>query len=191
MFGAMRFLTFLFWLLALPAFADPVAYTLQADQSRVAFTWAFGQTPVTGRMPVSRADLALDFDRPENSRVAVTLNAASANPGNPLADGAMKGNSVLWTDKYPEISFVSKRVRRDGQGGAIIDGDLTMRGVTRPQTLRARLYRPGNTNPGDRRRLTIRLDGSLSRAAFGADGYKSMVGDRIVLDISALIVQSR
>lgn len=189
MLRAMRLTALLVWLFALPAFADPVPYALQADQSRVGFTWAFGQTPVKGRMPVTRADLALDFDRVENSRVSVTLDAAHANPGNPLADGAMKGDSVLWTSRYPEISFVSRRVRRDGEGGAIIEGDLTLRGVTRPQTLRARLYRPGSTEPGDRRRLTIRLDGSLSRAAFGADGYKGMVADRIDLDIACLILQ--
>lgn len=187
MIDAMRVLALLL-LLAAPAFADPIPYALQADQSRVAFTWFFGSDPVRGRMPVKRAELVLDFDRPEMSRVAVALDARGANAGNLLAQDVMTGKDVLWTDRYPEITFVSKRVRRDGEGGAIIEGDLTLRGVTRPQTLHARLFRPGSAAPGDRRRLTIRLDGSLSRSAFGAGGYANMVGDRIELDIAALIL---
>lgn len=178
----------LLMLLAAPAFADPVPYALQADQSRVAFTWFFGSDPIKGAMPVKRADLILDFDRPEKSRVSVSVDAAHANAGNLLAQDVMTGNQVLWTDRYPEITFVSRKIRRDGQGGAIVDGDLTLRGVTRPQTFRARLFRSGNTAPGDRSRLTIRLDGSLSRSAFGADGYANLVGDEIRLDIAALIL---
>ena len=139
-------------------------------------------------MPVKRATLVLDFDNPRNSRVLVAVDAARANAGNILAQDVMTGDQVLWTDRYPEITFVSKRIRRDGAGGAVVEGDLTMRGVTRAQTFRARLFRPGNAAPGDRNRLTIRLDGSLSRSAFGADGYANMVGDRIELDIAALII---
>ena len=183
----MRLIVFLL-LLAAPALAEPVPYALQTDQSRVGFTWFFGSTPVKGAMPVKRAALVLDFDRPENSRVRVAADAANASAGNVLAQDVMTGNQILWTDRYPEIIFESSRIRRDGQGGAIVEGDLTLRGITRPQTFRARLFRPGNAAPGDRRRLTIRLEGTLSRAAFGADGYANMVGDTIRLDITALIL---
>ena len=71
-----------------------------------------------------------------------------------------------------------------------MEGDLTVRGVTRPQTFTARLFRPGKAAPGDRSRLTIRLEGDLSRSAFGAAGYAGVVGDRIELDIQALIETS-
>ena len=106
-----------------------------------------------------------------------------------LAGEAMKGQSVLWTDRFPEITFESNEVRRDGEGGATVTGMLTVRGETRPQTFRARLFRPPGTAAGDRDRLTIRLDGSLSRSAFGASGYANFVGDEVDLDIQAFIVR--
>ncbi|MCG6885334.1 MAG: YceI family protein [Silicimonas sp.] len=187
----MRFFAFVLIILATAAAADPVPYRLLADQSRVGFTWYFGEDPVPGTMPVSSADIVLDFDQPANSRVLVAVNAAKSSAGNVLANEAMKGQSVLWTDRFPEIVFRSRRISRDGAGGATVEGDLTLRGVTRRQVLSARLFRPGSAAPGDRQRLTVRLEGSLSRSAFGAAGYAGTVGDRIDLDIQAFVVSEQ
>lgn len=173
------------------AHAEPVAYRLVEDKSRVGFTWFFGESAIKGDMPVSRADITLDFDRPSNSRVLVSVNAAKARAGAALAGEAMKGQSVLWTDRFPEIAFQSEKVRRDGSGGAIMSGTLTVRGQTQPQEFRARLFRPKGTKAGNRDQLTIRLEGSLSRSAFGADGFANMVGDEVILDIQAFIVSDR
>ncbi len=187
----MRLLAGLLLLIATAAFADPVPYELRTSESRVGFTWFLNNEAISGRMPVARADIQLDFDRVGSSRVNVTVDAARANAGAPFAGEAMKGQSVLWTARFPEITFVSRRVRRDGAGGAIVEGDLTVRGVTRPQVLTARLFRPPGTEPGDRSRLPVRLEGTLSRAAFGADGFQSFVGDRVDLNISARIDAAR
>lgn len=178
-------------LLATGAAAAPSDYKFIRDQSRVGFTWFLGQEAILGTMPVARAEISLDFDRPGNSRVFVAVDAANARAGAPFASEAMKGPGVLSTAKHPEITFRSRSVRRDGQGGALITGDLTLRGVTRPQTLSARLFRPSGTAAGDRTRLTIRLDGRLSRSDFGADAFANFVGDTIVLDIRATLEQAK
>ena len=188
MFNRLAFATCLV-IFATSGFAAPADYLLQKDQSRVGFTWFFSSDAITGTMPVSRAEIALDFDRPANSRVVVAVNAANARAGAPLANEALKGQSVLWTDRFPEITFRSTDIRRDGQGGAIMTGTLTVRGVTQPQTFTARLFRPAGQAAGDRSELTIRLTGSLSRSAFGADGYANFVGDRVDLDIQAFILR--
>ncbi len=169
------------------AIAAPDDYRLRKEQSRVGFTWFLNNDAMPGTMPVSSADIALDFDRPGNSSVVVSVNAADARAGALFANDALKGQSVLWTDRFPEITFRSRDIRRDGQGGAIMSGTLTVRGVTQPQTFTARLFRPSGQAAGDRSELTIRLTGSLSRSAFGANGYASFVGDRVDLDIQARI----
>ena len=170
-------------LLGAPTLAAPTDYDLITQQSRVGFTWFLNQDAISGTMPVSRADISLDFDRPNNSRVSVSVDASKARAGAPLASDAIKGKSVLWTDRYPEITFQSRTVKRDGKGGAIMTGTLNVRGVTQPQTFTAQLFRPAGTKAGDRSELTIRLKGSLSRSAFGATGYSSFVGDTVELDI--------
>ncbi|MEM9427048.1 MAG: YceI family protein [Pseudomonadota bacterium] len=188
MFKRFTLLACLFFL-GTQAVSAPAEYRLQKDQSRVGFVWFFGDDAITGEMPVARASIALDFDQPANSRINVAVDAAKARAGAPLAGEAMKGQSVLWTDRFPEITFQSQTVRRDGAGGAVLTGRLTVRGVTQPQTFTARLFRPAGAAPGDRSRLTIRLQGSLSRSAFGADGFSGMVGDTVTLDIQALIAR--
>jgi polyisoprenoid-binding protein YceI len=179
-------LALVFALAATAPAADPMRYGLDTGASEVAFEVDMGRSPIRGRMPVTKADLILDFDRAAGSRVRVTLDAAGARMSFPFATQAMQGPSGLNTALHPAIRFESTRVTAEGQG-ARIDGRLTVRGITRPVILQARIYRPKGTAPGDRRQLSIRLTGRLSRAAFGATGFSDLVGDEVRLDILARI----
>lgn len=170
------------------ALAAPDEYALQKNESRVGFTYTLNNDAVSGSMPVSRADIALDFDQPSNSRINVSVDASKARAGAPFAGEALRSQSVLWTDRFPEIIFQSRDIRRDGQGGAVLTGTLTVRGVAQPQTFTAQLFRPSGQAAGDRSELIVRLRGSLSRSAFGASGYSGFVVDRVDLDIQAKVV---
>jgi polyisoprenoid-binding protein YceI len=175
--------------MALPALAEPVSYTLQAEKSVVGFETDFtGGIPIKGRMPVSSADLRIDFDRVAASRFDVTVSAADATTSNPLATEAMTGGKVLNVADFPTIHFVSKTIRPDGDG-ARVTGDMTIRGVTRPVTMTAQIYRQKGSAAGDRSNLSIVLTGAISRAAFGAAGFPDMVGDEVRLKILARITK--
>lgn len=182
-------ITCLVILLGAAANAAPTAYTLQKDDSTVGFSWFLGKEEIKGRMPVEDAEIAIDFRNVANSRVKVSVDVARARAGFPFASQGMKSRRVLWADKYPLITFESTRVQRQGDG-ALIEGDLTVRGVTRPVAFDALLFRQQGTDEGDRSRLTFRLTGSLSRAAFGADGWADMAGDEVILSIVARITRS-
>jgi polyisoprenoid-binding protein YceI len=101
----------------------------------------------------------------------------------------MKGPKVLDAETWPEITFLSSAVRGEGDG-ALVDGALTIRGVTRPVTLNASLYRQRGTAPGDLSQLTIRLTGAVNRSDYGATGWSDMVGDQVRIDILARIRQA-
>lgn len=168
------------------AHAAALTYVLDTDGSAVGFETDFGKTPIRGRMPVTSAQLSLDFDHAAASHVVVTLSADDARASFPFATQAMKGNSVLDTGRYPEIHFESTTVRPT-DNGASVTGLITIRGVTREITLDARLYRPEGSQPGHRETLSILLTGKVSRAAFGATGFADMVGDEVRLKILARI----
>lgn len=168
------------------AAARPLTYGLNAAGSVVGFEVDLGQTPMAGTMPVVHADIRLDFDRAAASRVVVTLNPAAARMALPFATEAMRGPEVLATKSFPDIRFESTSVRAKGDG-ATVEGRITIRGVTKPIILAARLSRPKGTAPGYRDELTIRLTGAVSRAAFGASGFADLVGDQVRLDIRAHI----
>ena len=171
-----------------PALAKPVSYQMDTTGSTVAFETDFGANPISGSMPVDTADLILDFDAVATSRIDVTLSAKGARASFPFAAEAMKGASVLDTTRHPQIHFRSTRITAQGDG-ATVKGNVTIRGVTRPLTLDATIFRQTGAAKGDRSRLTVRLTGAIRRSAFGAVGFADLVGDEVRLDIRARIHQ--
>ncbi len=169
-----------------PAWAAPRHYALDKQSSSVGFAWDFGKDEVRGRMPVTRADLTIDFAKVENSQVDVAVDVTGAEAGFPFASQAMKGPKILDAGHFPQIRFVSKKVRAVSEG-AMIEGDITVRGVTRPMALAAQIYRQRGTNPNDLTHLVIQLTGALNRSEFGATGWSDLAGDQVRLSILAYI----
>jgi polyisoprenoid-binding protein YceI len=168
------------------AMAETRSYVLQPKDSVVGFETDFGPDKITGRFPISTADLSLDFQDVTASTVSVTLDASGADASFPFAAQALKGPKVLDTREFPMISFASSRVRPDGDG-ARVDGMMTIRGQAKPATLHATIYRQHGTEAGDLRLLTIHLTGSVLRSSYGATGWADMVGDEVRIDILARI----
>ncbi|QMU56900.1 MAG: hypothetical protein GKR98_00960 [Boseongicola sp.] len=178
-----HFLTALAATLAVrPAWAAPQQYILDVEQSVVGFSYVLNGSKVNGRMPVKSADIALDIDRLENSNVTAVLDVRRAKAGPFYATEAMKDASVLDTRMFPEIRFQSDEIERV-KGGARIGGDITIRDVTRPILLEARLFRQVGTEAGDRSRLSILMTGDIDRRDFGATGFPRLVGPEIGLKI--------
>jgi polyisoprenoid-binding protein YceI len=175
--------------LAAPATAAPRTYVLEPDESSVGFETDFGPDRITGTFTVTRADLTVDFDNVANTRIAVTLDTSRATASFPFAAQAMRGPKVLDSATWPEITFVSKAVRQTGEG-AQVDGDLTIRGVTRPVTLAAGIFRQQGSAEGDVSQLSVRLTGTINRSDYGATGWNDMVGDQVRIDILARIRQA-
>ena len=173
-------------LLALPATARPVSYLLDPANSIVGFETDFGPDKITGDMPVDSATLNLDFDAVANSQIDVRLGADAASASFPFAAQALKGPKVLDTGNHPDIHFESSLVRATKEG-ADVEGNLTIRGVTKPVTLAAIVWRQKGTEAGDLSRLTLRLTGRVKRSDFGATGWADMVGDEVRIIITARI----
>ncbi len=173
---------------AVPAHAAPESYRLDTDLSTVVFGFTMNGTDMTGHMPVHAARMSLDLGNLPASRVDVTLDARAAKAGFFLATRAMRGPLVLDAARNPLIRFRSTAIA-GGLRDATVTGELTLRGVTRPVTLRAAVYRQADTAPTDRDRLIVLLTGEIDRSAFGASGYAGMIGDRISLTVLAYIAK--
>jgi len=174
---------------AAPLTASPRNYALDIAQSDVKFAWDFGQDEVKGTMPVASAALSIDFANVANSHVDVSVDVTGAEAGFPFASQAMKGPKVLNAAEFPQIKFISNTVRRQGDSAAI-DGNITVRGVTRPMHFDAQLFRPRGSQPDDLSNLSVVLVGALNRSEFGAGGWSDMAGDQVRLKITAFIYQA-
>lgn len=171
--------------------AAPTRYRLDTSASRVGFRFVLNGAEQAGTMPVRQAEIVVDPDNLAASRVDVSVDVRGAQTPFGFATRALLAPEVLDADTFPTIRFVSRSVRLgpDGRlsGGAEISGQLTVRGVTRPVTLRADLYRARGSAPDDLSELQIHLGGEISRTAFGATGYPALVQDTVGLDIVAVI----
>jgi polyisoprenoid-binding protein YceI len=166
--------------------AATVEYALDRDRSSVAFETSFGPDMITGTIPLNSADLSLDFAQVANCTINVDLDVSGAQASFPFAAQALKGPKVLDAKTHPRMTFASTSVKAEGDGAAVT-GNLTIRGVTRPITLRAEIYRQTGSAVGDRNHLTVRLTGKVNRSEFGATGWSDMVSDEVRIIITARI----
>ena len=171
--------------------AAPLVYRLNAGRSNVGFGVSLGNDTLTGSMPVRGADLSLDFNNIRNSRVNVTLNAAATKMGVFFATEAVLSSDLLDVGRFPTIQFQSTSVRQGATPSeAIVDGNVTVRGITRPVTLRTQLTQDRSTVGQDNPELTLILRGALNRDDFGMSAYRGLVGPTVQLDIRASITRA-
>lgn len=72
-------------------------------------------------------------ENPLDSSVTASAEVASVDTKEPNRDGHLRTGDFFAAEEFPNITFVSTGVRSEG-GDFKIDGDFTMRGVTRPVT---------------------------------------------------------
>lgn len=124
--------------------------------------------------------------------VSAEIAIDSLNTGNEHREAHLKGADFFDAEKYPTATFVSTGVRADGDGH-VLDGDFTLKGVTRPIELKLAF---NGTNPGMGHGEVAGFEASvvLNRKDFGIDidmpleTGGAVVGDKvtITLDIEAL-----
>ena len=106
-------------------------------------------------------------DEPAQSSVEATIDAASVDTHNADRDAHLRNPDFLDVEHYPTIAFRSTSVTEDGDGGYRVDGDLTIRGVTRPVTLELE-YLGWSDDPWGGKRAGFSASTEIDRHDFGA-----------------------
>jgi polyisoprenoid-binding protein YceI len=74
-------------------------------------------------------------ENPLESSVTATVDVSSINTGQEQRDAHIRGADFFETDKHPAMTFTSAGVRTDGDH-FLLDGDLTIKGTTKPATFK-------------------------------------------------------
>ena len=132
---------------------------------------------------------------PTQSSVDITIDPASINTRDEKRDGHLRSPDFFDAEGYPEITFQSTSIRPVDEDTFEIEGDLTIRAITRPVTLKA-VLEGAATDPQGNERVGLSVRGEINRSdhdmkfnvALG--GGNMLVSDRvkILLDISAVKV---
>ncbi len=120
----------------IPAMTDISGdYTIDTAHSRLGFVARHAMvTKVRGSFADWQGTAHIDVANPADSSVKLTINAASVATGSPDRDGHLQSADFFDVENFPEWTFVSTEVSRDGAEWTVA-GDLTIKGVTRPVTL--------------------------------------------------------
>ena len=132
--------------------------------------------------------LTLDVADPTATSIGVTVAARSVRTPWGQETAMLRSADFFDVARYKQIRFQSEAVRPAGPGRYAIAGQLTLRGVTRPITLAARLVH-ATTDPATGRQIDdFVVTGTLSRKDFGMTADPLFIADRVGIDIHARIV---
>lgn len=183
-FPAMAVGTALFFAQGASAFA---AETYTLDPMHTAVTWHinhFGFSNPSGKFMQAEGSVTLDQDNPANSSVNVTIPIAGVNTGVEKLDEHLKTADFFDVEKYPTAKFVSTKVEVTGDDTAIVHGDLTLHGVTKPVALDVTLNKVGE-NMFKKQTAGFSATAQIKRSDFGIETYLPGLGDDVRLDIES------
>jgi polyisoprenoid-binding protein YceI len=82
-------------------------------------------------------DATLTFASPDVTTgiLDVKIQAATVDTGSGLKDRTLKGQDFFYVDQNPLITFKSTKIVQTGRNTFEVDGDFTIRGVTKPEKL--------------------------------------------------------
>lgn len=166
------------------ASAAGVTYRLDPGHTLVLASWDhFGWSTQVAAFGEVDGTLVYDADDVAASRVDVTLPMSGLDALVPKLTAHLRSADFFDADTFPTARFRSTQVEDLGGGKLKIAGELTLRGVTRPVVLDAKLNKAGTGRNGQPQ-VGFDATGSLLRSAFGIDGAIPGVSDRIELRIS-------
>jgi polyisoprenoid-binding protein YceI len=126
-------------------------------------------------------------DNPLESSATATIDMTSFNTGNEQRDGDVKGENFLDVANHPTMTYRTTGIRQDGEV-IIADGELTIKGITRPAELAVEVNGFG-PDPYGGTRVGLSAIGEINRTDWGITANMALptggvvVGDKIQLVI--------
>jgi polyisoprenoid-binding protein YceI len=183
--------------LAADAIPGHLAGTWKADpaHSEVAFSVRHLMVSNTRGRFTSYDVTIVAAEDPLRSSVTATIDLASIDTGLEMRDDHLRSADYLDVEKYPTMSYRSTAARPTGEGW-VIDGGLTLHGVTRPVPLTVEPHGVG-VDPWGNQRAGFSATAQISRRDFGIDitvpmdGGGVVVGDKVSISLEIEAVRQQ
>jgi polyisoprenoid-binding protein YceI len=168
----------------------PGTYEIDASHTHVGFVVRHLMVSKTrGHFPVVSGTIVIGHD-PLDSSVEVSIDTASVDTGDEKRDGHLRSADFFASDEHPEMSYRSRGVTRIAPGRWEVEGDLTVRDVTRPVVLHV-TFEGGVVDPWGNARAGFAATAEIDRDAFGLtwnqvlEGGGVLVGRTVAIEIEA------
>ncbi|MCW2916672.1 MAG: YceI [Actinomycetia bacterium] len=125
------------------------------------------------------------------SSVTATIDLTSINTGNDQRDDHIRSADFFEVEKHPTMTYRSSEIRRDGDD-FVLDGELTLRGVTRPVPLKLEVNGfgpdPFAPDPLAGARAGFTATGEINRMDFGVSYNGPIPGGGVALGEKVQII---
>ncbi len=151
---------------------------------------------VKGQFAKVTGTLTLDESNLANSRVEALIEAGSLETRDAQRDAHLKSADFFDVEKFPTLSFKSTRISLVRAGELAIEGDLTIRDVTRKVLYSVEGPTPPAKDPWGNTRVAVSATTKISRKDFGLtwnaalEGGGILVGDEVTITLDVQFVKA-
>lgn len=167
-------------------------WAIDPGHSEVSFTVRHLMSKVRGTLTDFSGEITVAEDlRQSTARAEIAV--ASVDTRNEERDAHLRSPEILHAEHHPHMTFQVTGVRDDGRGH-VLDGDLTIAGVTRPVELAVE-FLGVDADPWGGTRAGFSATAQISRKNFGIDfnipleGDKLLLGDKIDIQLEVQAVR--
>ena len=166
------------------ASAAPETFNIDASHTLPRFEYNhFGYSFQQHRFDKTSGKIVLDRAARTGS-VDVTIDTKSVNTGYALFNGHIQAEDYFHTEKYPTITFKSTAVKFDGDKPVAVDGNLTIKGVTKPVTLAVTSFHSMPHPMRKKDAIGGNAVAKVKRSEFNMGKYAPSVSDEVTLTIA-------
>ena len=161
--------------------AAPVSYTLDPDHTLPRLE--INHNGFSNHIAVfnKAAGKAVLDNAARSGSVEVTIQTASFLSGHAFMESIVKGKDFFNVEQFPTMVFKSTRINYQGDAPAVVEGDLTILGVTKPVTLTFTNFACGQHPRSKKDQCGGNLTGQLKRSDFGMKAFLPVIGDDVKL----------
>ena len=166
------------------AMAAPVTYTVDGSHTFPRFSYShFGYSTQLSSFGKTTGTVVFDAQA-KTGAVDIVIDTTTVNTGFADFNGHIQSEDFLDTAKFPKATFKSTKVVFEGDKPASIEGQLTIKGVTKPVTLTVTSFQamphPMMKVPA----LGANAFVTIKRSEYNAGKYAPYVGDEVRIDIA-------
>lgn len=175
----------------LAAASDGHLYRIESASSKVAFCVDSPVGIIEGEFKDFTGGLTfMQANVTEDDQALVLVKTASLETDGALVESMLKGKKFFDVDSFPEILFVSTGFRWVSETEAVLQGELTMHGVTKEVGFHVELIEQPSEHQNEQR-ILVKATTLISRSEFGLTALSPMVSDSVNLCMSVGAIKYR
>jgi polyisoprenoid-binding protein YceI len=148
-----------------------------------------GVSTVRGAFTKVSGTVLYDANNLGKSSIQATIQSASVDTRVEMRDNDLRSPNFLDVQKYPTITFVSKKMEAASAGRLKVTGDLTIHGVTKEAVLDVDGPTAPMKDPWGNQRMGASASTKINRLDFGVAGAPGIVGDEITITLDIEMIK--